>query len=136
MSRARVVDCGFTHPDSRESGAFECPNCGYESHTEYNVVVRLCLPGSKPNFFQTAGDLSCGISVGAKPAPTEAHPGSVRLSSGALNANKAYEPPVGGSAGVEVHVEGPRLTPWDSSPQTKSGCRWGSFGEWCCDRGR
>jgi len=89
----RCSTCGFTHPDNRDSEGFECLKCGYENHADYNAAKNIGLRYLRRN--QTGGD--GGAPVG------------VRLNSGTLNANGAYEPPAEESARAGVHAESPRL---------------------------
>ena len=89
----RCSTCGFTHPDNRDSEDFACLKCGYENHADYNAAKNIGLRYLRRN--QTGGD--GGAPVG------------VRLNSGTLNANGAYEPPAEESARAGVHAESPRL---------------------------
>jgi putative transposase len=73
----RCSTCGFTHPDNRESEDFECLKCGYENHADYNAAKNIGLRYLRRNQTGDGG----GAPVG------------VRLNSGTLNANGAYEPP-------------------------------------------
>ena len=89
----RCSECGFTHPDNRESESFECLKCEYENHADYNAAKNIGLRYLRRN--QTGG--GGGAPVG------------VRLNSGTLNANGEYDPPAEGSARTGVHAESPRL---------------------------
>jgi IS605 OrfB family transposase len=89
----RCSECGFTHPDNRESDSFDCLKCGYENHADYNAAKNIGLRYLRRN--QTG-------SVGGAPV-------GVRLNSGTLNANGEYEPPADDSARAGVHAESPRL---------------------------
>ncbi|SFB71965.1 transposase, IS605 OrfB family, central region [Halobiforma haloterrestris] len=89
----RCSECGFTHPDNRESESFECLKCGYENHADYNAAKNIGLRYLRRNQTGSGG----GAPVG------------VRLNSGTLNANGEYEPPAGDSARAGVHAESPRL---------------------------
>jgi putative transposase len=73
----RCSECGFTHPDNRESEDFECLKCGYQNHADYNAAKNIGLRYLRRNQTGDGG----GAPVG------------VRLNSGTLNANGAYEPP-------------------------------------------
>ena len=88
----RCSHCGFTHPDNRDSESFECLNCGYENHADYNAAKTIALRYLRRNQTGDGG----GALVG------------VRLNSGTLNANGEYEPPADDSARVGVHAESPR----------------------------
>ncbi len=89
----RCSECGFTHPDNREGEDFECLKCEYENHADYNAAKNIGLRYLRRN--QTGDD--GGAPVG------------VRLNSGTLNANGAYDPPAEDSARAGVHAESPRL---------------------------
>lgn len=73
----RCSTCGFTHPDNREREAFECLKCGYENHADYNAAKNIGLRYLR----RTQTGAGGGTPVG------------VRLNSGTLNANGAYDPP-------------------------------------------
>jgi IS605 OrfB family transposase len=85
----RCSHCGFTHPDNRESESFACLKCGYENHADYNAAKNIGLRYLRRN--QT------GSSGGA--------PLGVRLNSGTLNVNGAYESPASPEARTGVHAE-------------------------------
>ena len=89
----RCSECGFTHPDNRDGESFECLKCGYENHADYNAAKNVGLRYLRRN--QTGSD--GGAPVG------------VRLNSGMVNANGAYEPPADNSARAGVHAESPPL---------------------------
>jgi transposase len=42
MSR-RCSERGFTHPETRDSGDFECMNCGYQNDTDYSAAKNISL---------------------------------------------------------------------------------------------
>jgi putative transposase len=88
----RCSHCGFTHPDNRESEAFECQKCGYENHADYNAAKNIGLRYLRR--IQTGGD--------------EGAPLGVRLNSGTLNVNGEYESPAEVSARTGVHAESHR----------------------------
>ena len=89
----RCSSCGFTHPDNRESEAFECLKCGYQNHADYNAAKNIGLRYLRRNQTGDGG----GAPVG------------VRLNSGTLNANGEYEPPADESTRAGVHAESPPL---------------------------
>ena len=89
----RCSDCGFTHPDNRDSEGFECLKCGYENHADYNAAKNIGLRYLRRNQTGDGGGVSVGIA----------------LNSGMLNANGEYEPPADNSARAGVHAESPRL---------------------------
>ena len=89
----RCSDCGFTHPDNRNSEAFKCLKCGYENHADYNAAKNIGLRYLRRNQNGDGGGASVGIA----------------LNSGVLNANGEYEPPADDSARAGVHAESPRL---------------------------
>ena len=39
----RCSTCGFTHPNNRECEDFDCLNCGYENHADYNAAKNIGL---------------------------------------------------------------------------------------------
>ena len=88
----RCSECGFTHPDNREHGSFECLKCGYENHADYNAAKNIGLRYLRRN--QT------GAGGGA--------PLGVRLNSGMVNVNGGYSPAPDG-ARTGVHVESHRF---------------------------
>ena len=85
----RCSHCGFTHPDNREGESFECLKCGYENHADYNAAKNIGLRYLRRN--QTGGDGGAPLGV--------------RLNSGTLNVNGAYEPPASTEARTGVHAE-------------------------------
>ncbi len=85
----RCSHCGFTHPDNRDNEDFECLQCGYENHADYNAAKNIGLRYPCRN--QTGGDGGAPLSVG--------------LNSGTLNVNGEYESPAEVSARVGVHAE-------------------------------
>ena len=89
----RCSECGFTHPDNRDGESFECLKCGYENHADYNAAKNVGLRYLRRNQTGSGG----GAPVG------------VRLNSGMVNANGAYEPPADNSARAGVHAESPPL---------------------------
>jgi len=89
----RCSECGFTHPDNRESESFECQKCGYENHADYNAAKNIGLRYLRRN--QTGGD--------------EGAPLGVRLNSGTLNVNGDYSPALS-EARTGVHAESHRFS--------------------------
>ncbi|WP_434530156.1 RNA-guided endonuclease InsQ/TnpB family protein (plasmid) [Haloarcula sp. NS06] len=89
----RCSECGFTHPDNRDSEGFECLKCSYENHADYNAAKNIGLRYLRRNQTGDGG----GAPVG------------VRLNSGTLNVNGEYEPPAEDSARTGVHAENSRL---------------------------
>ena len=85
----RCSHCGFTHPDNRDGEAFECLKCGYENHADYNAAKNIGLRYLRRN--QTGDDGGAPLGV--------------RLNSGMLNVNGAYEPPASTEARTGVHAE-------------------------------
>jgi len=85
----RCSHCGFTHPDNREGDSFECLKCGYQNHADYNAAKNIGLRDLRRN--QTGDDGGAPLGV--------------RLNSGTLNANGAYDPPAEESARAGVHAE-------------------------------
>ncbi|ESS11068.1 MAG: transposase, IS605 OrfB family, central region [uncultured archaeon A07HR60] len=88
----RCSECGFTHPDNRESTQFECLKCEYQNDADYNAAKNIGLRYLRQN--QTGAD--GGAPVG------------VRLNSGTLNVNGDYSP-AEASARTGVHAENPPL---------------------------
>jgi len=85
----RCSHCGFTHPDNRDSEAFECLKCGYENHADYNAAKNIGLRYLRRN--QTGDDGGAPLGV--------------RLNSGTLNVNGDYESSADISARTGVHAE-------------------------------
>jgi IS605 OrfB family transposase len=87
----RCSHCGFTHPDNRESDAFECQKCGYENHADYNAAKNIGVRHLRRH--QTGGDGGAPLGV--------------RLNSGTLNVNGGYSPaPDGARTGVHAESHG------------------------------
>jgi putative transposase len=72
----RCSHCGFTHLDNRDGEDFECLNCGYQNHADYNAAKNIGLRYLRRN--QTGGDGGAPLGV--------------RLNSGTLNVNGDYSP--------------------------------------------
>ena len=89
----RCSECGFTHPDNREGEDFACLKCEYENHADYNAAKNVGLRYLRRNQTGAGG----GAPVG------------VRLNSGMVNTNGAYDSPADDSARVGVHAESQRL---------------------------
>jgi IS605 OrfB family transposase len=89
----RCSHCGFTQPQNRDGEAFECLNCEYENHADYNAAKNIGLRYLRRN--QTGGD--GGALLG------------VRLNSGTLNANGGYSP-ASTEARTGVHAESHSFT--------------------------
>ncbi|RXK46993.1 RNA-guided endonuclease InsQ/TnpB family protein [Halorientalis pallida] len=81
----------FTHPENRDRESFNCQNCGYENHADYNVAKNIGL-----RYLRRSQN---GNGEGA--------PVGVHLNSGTLNANGEYDPPAERSAKARVHAENP-----------------------------
>ena len=84
----RCSHCGFTHPDNREGGGFECLKCESANHADYNAAKNIGLRYLRRN--QTGG--GGGAPLG------------VRLNSGMMNVNGGYSP-AEDSARAGVHAE-------------------------------
>ncbi|QSG16101.1 Transposable element [Halapricum desulfuricans] len=39
----RCSTCGFTHDDNRDGEDFECLDCGYQNHADYNAAKNIGL---------------------------------------------------------------------------------------------
>jgi len=57
----RCSHCGFTHPDNRGGEEFECLDCGYENHADYNAAKNIGLRYLRGN--QTGGDGGAPLGV-------------------------------------------------------------------------
>jgi len=99
----RCSHCGFTHPDTRDGGDFECLKCGYENHADYNAAKNIGLRYLRRNQTGDGG----GAPVG------------VRLNRGMLNVNGEYEPPAGDSGQSGSPRESPTLNEARSSDRAK-----------------
>jgi len=89
----RCSHCGFTHPDNRDGEAFECLECGYENHADYNAAKNIGLRYLRRN--QTGGDGGAPLGV--------------RLNSGIMNVNGGYSS-ASDEARTGVHAETRRLS--------------------------
>ncbi len=113
----RCSTCGFTHDHNRHGEDFECQDCGYQNHADYNAVVRLRLTGSKREAFATAKNI--GLQYLRRPqkspisgvrtrrvasrqrrqnADDGGAPVDVRLNRGTLNVSGEYVPPASAEA--------------------------------------
>ncbi|MCD2204549.1 RNA-guided endonuclease InsQ/TnpB family protein [Halobacterium sp. KA-6] len=84
----RCSHCGFTHPDNRDSEAFQCLKCDYQNHADYNAAKNIGLRYLRRN--QTGGDGGAPLGV--------------RLNSGMVNVNGGYSP-ASSEARTGVHAE-------------------------------
>jgi transposase len=73
----RCSTCGFTHDDNRYRESFECQQCGYENHADYNASKNIGLQYLRRR--QNAGDGGAPVDV--------------RLNRGTLNVSGEYVPP-------------------------------------------
>ena len=73
----RCSTCGFTHDDNRQQELFECQQCGYENHADYNAAKNVGLQYLRRR--QSAGDGGAPVDV--------------RLNRGTLNVSGDYNPP-------------------------------------------
>ncbi len=85
----RCSHSGFTHPDNREGESFECLKCGYQNHADYNAAKNIGLRYLRRNQTGDGGGAPLGV----------------RLNSGMLNVNGAYDPPASSEARTGVHAE-------------------------------
>ena len=90
----RCSECGFTHPDNREGGSFECLKCEYQNDADYNATKNIGLRYLRRS--QTGGN--GGAPVG------------VRLNSGTLNVNGEYESPAEVSARTGATLKAHRFS--------------------------
>jgi transposase, IS605 OrfB family, central region len=74
----RCSTCGFTHSDNRSGASFECQQCGYENHADYNASKNIGLQYLRRR--QNADDGGAPVDV--------------RLNRGTLNVNGEYSPTV------------------------------------------
>ncbi|ELY51408.1 transposase, IS605 OrfB family protein [Natronorubrum bangense JCM 10635] len=73
----RCSTCGFTHDENRHQESFECQQCGYENHADYNAAKNIGLQYLRRR--QNAGDGGAPVDV--------------RLNRGTLNVSGDYVPP-------------------------------------------
>jgi len=73
----RCSTCGFTHDENRHQESFECQQCGYENHADYNASKNIGLQYLRRR--QNAGDGGAPVDV--------------RLNRGTLNVSGDYVPP-------------------------------------------
>jgi len=78
----RCSTCGFTHDDNRDGEEFECQDCGYQNHADYNAAKNVGLQYLRRR--QNAGDGGAPVDV--------------RLNRGTLNVSGEYNPPAPGKA--------------------------------------
>jgi IS605 OrfB family transposase len=69
--------CGFTHDDNRHGEEFECQDCGYQNHADYNAAKNIGLQYLRRR--QNADDGGAPVDV--------------RLNRGTLNVSGEYNPP-------------------------------------------
>ncbi|WP_436927972.1 RNA-guided endonuclease InsQ/TnpB family protein [Halosimplex amylolyticum] len=73
----RCSTCGFTHDENRHQESFECQQCGYENHADYNAAKNIGLQYLRRR--QNADDGGAPVDV--------------RLNRGTLNVSGEYQPP-------------------------------------------
>ncbi|MDZ7746879.1 MAG: transposase [Halobacteriales archaeon] len=73
----RCSTCGFTHDENRHEESFECQQCGYENHADYNAAKNIGLQYLRRR--QNADDGGAPVDV--------------RLNRGTLNVSGEYVPP-------------------------------------------
>ncbi|GAA0285872.1 RNA-guided endonuclease InsQ/TnpB family protein [Halobacterium noricense] len=78
----RCSTCGFTHDDNRDGEDFQCQNCGYQNHADYNASKNIGLQYLRRR--QNADD-------GGSPV-------DVRLNRGTLNVSGEYNLPASSEA--------------------------------------
>jgi IS605 OrfB family transposase len=78
----RCSTCGFTHDENRHQESFECQQCGYENHADYNAAKNIGLQYLRRR--QNADDGGAPVDV--------------RLNRGTLNVSGEYQPPASGEA--------------------------------------
>ena len=78
----RCSTCGFTHDDNRDGDEFECLDCGYQNHADYNASKNIGLQYLRRRQNADAGG-----------APVD-----VRLNRGTLNVSGEYDLPASSEA--------------------------------------
>jgi IS605 OrfB family transposase len=78
----RCSTCGFTHDDNRHGEDFECLDCGYQNHADYNASKNIGLQYLRRR----------------QNADAEGAPVDVRLNRGTLNVSGEYNPPASAKA--------------------------------------
>ncbi|RBI60157.1 transposase [halophilic archaeon] len=78
----RCSTCGFTHDDNRSGASFECQQCRYENHADYNASKSIGLQYLRRR--QNADDGGAPVDV--------------RLNRGTLNVSGKYVPSASGEA--------------------------------------
>jgi IS605 OrfB family transposase len=78
----RCSTCGFVHGHNRNGESFECQECGYQNHADYNASKNIGLQYLRRR--QNAGDGGAPVDV--------------RLNRGTLNVSGEYVPPASSEA--------------------------------------
>ena len=78
----RCSTCGFTHDDNRHGEDFECLDCGYQNHADYNASKNIGLQYLRRR--QNADDGGAPVDV--------------RLNRGTLNVSGEYDLPASSEA--------------------------------------
>jgi transposase, IS605 OrfB family, central region len=78
----RCSTCGFTHDNNRHGEDFECQDCGYQNHADYNAAKNIGLQYLRRR--QNADDGGAPVDV--------------RLNRGTLNVSGEYVPPASAEA--------------------------------------
>jgi transposase len=78
----RCSTCGFTHDDNRHGEDFECLDCGYQNHADYNASKNIGLQYLRRR--QNADDGGAPVDV--------------RLNRGTLNVSGEYTLPASSEA--------------------------------------
>ncbi|MEF8841052.1 MAG: transposase, partial [Haloarculaceae archaeon] len=81
----RCSTCGFTTGENRHQESFECQQCGYENHADYNASKNIGFRYLRRR--QNAGDGGAPVDV--------------RLNRGTLNVSGEYHPPATADGGIE-----------------------------------
>lgn len=76
-------ECGITHEDNRDGGAFECQRCGKELHADYNAARSIGWRLVQHWLKSGAGRANCQVA----------------LNSGVLNGDGEFSPTSDGQTG-------------------------------------
>ena len=82
----RCSTCGCTHEDNRDGEDFECLNCGYQNHADYNAAKNVGYRYLRRR--QNAADGGAPVDV--------------RLNRGTLNVSGEYVPPATADGGCKT----------------------------------
>jgi len=92
----RCSTCGFTHDDNRNEENFECQECGYQNHADYNAAKNMGLQylrGPQKSPISGVQTRRFASRQRRQNADAEGAPVDVRLNRGTLNVSGEYVPP-------------------------------------------